>query len=269
MKTRILGALSAVAAAALGVVLIASAASAAPPTPTTTYPAVPINANVCQAQALKVTQAQNTYNTALGVYNRAVQALNAGVGSQMEVLTTQQALDNATIALNDANYAQATCQNTAANPANANCITLTLEFNRLTDDLVATQDLEAVAKGISTIDTNGFNQGVVSKAEYQAALAAYQSAQAQTKLVQTQIATALTAATNAGCKNITRPAAPGGGASGPAPSGPAPSGTPSGAPSGAPSGTPSGAPSTPGTPSSAPSTPGTPAPTPSDSSTDS
>jgi hypothetical protein len=256
VKTRILGALSAVAAATLGVVLIASAASAAPPTPTTTYPAVPIIANACPAQAIKVTQAQNTYNNALAVYNRAVQALNAGVGSQMEVLTTQQALDNATIALNDANYAQATCQNTTANPANANCVTLTLEFNRLTDDLAVTQDLEAVAKAISTIDTNGYNQGVVSKAEYEAALTAYQNAQAQTKLVQVQLTAAQTAATNAGCKNITRPVppgGPGGGATGTGPASPAPSSTPSSAPSG-----------TPSTPSSIPSSP---APAPSDSST--
>jgi hypothetical protein len=74
------------------------------------------------------------------------------------------------------------------------------EYNRLTD--VPTQDLEAVAKSIAAIDTNGYNLGVVSEADYEAAVTAYQNAQAQTKLVQAQIVTARAAATGAKCANI-------------------------------------------------------------------
>jgi hypothetical protein len=49
-----------------GVVLILrGAATAAIPSSTTPYPSVAINPAVCQAEAIRVQQAQNTYNNAM------------------------------------------------------------------------------------------------------------------------------------------------------------------------------------------------------------
>jgi hypothetical protein len=251
VKKRTLGILTAATAAALSVVLIASSASAAappaPPAPTTPYPAVAIDPAFCTTEAGTVTKALNARIGAVAAYNRALQAFNAGVGALVDLLTAQQAVDNATIAVNDANYAQATCQIKAVVPApgDLNCTVLKLEFNRLTDDLVPTQDLESVFKALADIATNAYNAGVMSKADYEAAILAYQNAQAQTKTVQGQVTAAQTAATNAMCQNINRPApapapAPGGGPGAGGPGGAGGSGSP--APSTAP---PSGGPSTP------------------------
>jgi hypothetical protein len=85
---------------------------------------------VCQAEAIRVQQAQNTYNNALANYNRTLQVYRRNAASADELRTDQAAVDTAGIALNDAKYAQATCQNNAAAPANRNCVNLTLELSR-------------------------------------------------------------------------------------------------------------------------------------------
>lgn len=221
MRSRLLAILSALAVTATGIVLLSSAAVAAPPpTPTDPYPAVPINQNVCRAEKIKVDQAKLLYDQALRDYERAVAGGNAGVVSAQERRRLRKALGEASIALNSARYAQAKCQNTAANPANRNCVDLTLELNRLVDELVITRDLEQTAKEEAEAAAALRAAGTISQEEYQRAVTAYEVAKLQTQYVEQLIADQRVKTTAANCQNVDRPAPP---PATPAPSSPAPS----------------------------------------------
>jgi hypothetical protein len=255
--------LSAVAASVTGIVLTAGMAVAAPVPPTTPYPTVPVPviAGVCQDEQLTVAQAQLLYNQAVAAYNRALKAANNGVGSAQAARDAQKAADDAAIALNTAKYARAACQNQEGNLAAAdkNCVSLALEFNRLVDELAITQDLQDVAKQSLDAAALSLAANVISQEDYDAIDTVYGVAKLQTQKIQLRSTKARKTATDAGCKNVDRPAPPPPPAPAPpnpAPSSPAPSDTPSSpAPSDTPSSpAPSDAPSSPA-PSDTPSSP--------------
>lgn len=248
VKSRLLTLLSALVAMATGLLLISSTAAAAPPpTPTDPYPAVPINADVCRAEKIKVDQAKLGYDQALREYNRLIAGGSAF--SEQEKRRARKALDEAAIALNNARYAQAKCQNAAADPANRNCVDLTLELNRLIDELALTKDLEALAKAEADAATALRARGAISQEEYERAITAYEMAKLQTQYVEQLIADQRARTTAANCPNVDRPTpAP----SSPAPSSPAPS---SPVPSSPAPSSPAPAPSSPAPSSPAPSGP--------------
>ncbi|HEX4703712.1 MAG TPA: hypothetical protein VH352_16400 [Pseudonocardiaceae bacterium] len=206
MKPKLFALILATIGALVGVVLIMGTATAAIPSPTTPYPNVPINNTVCLAQAIQVQQAQNTYDNALANYNRTLQLYRRNAASAYELRTDQAKVDAAGIALNDAKYAQAKCQNTAAAPANQNCVNLTLELNRLIDDLAYTQDLQGIATANYRMAQALYNQRAMSLQEYQGFQTAYNNAVLQTQLVQQQIADQRKLTTAANCPNVDRPA---------------------------------------------------------------
>ncbi|MBM7082991.1 MULTISPECIES: hypothetical protein [Micromonospora] len=247
MNARLVAMWSALAVAVTGIVLVAGMASAAPVAPTTPYPSVPINPNVCKAEKIKVDQAKLLHDQAVASYNRVLQLFNRGAASAQELRDAQKAVDQAALALNNARYAEATCQNNAANPADRNCVNLTLELNRLIDELAITKDLEALAKAHFDAATRLFQSGAMSVEEYQKIKTAYDVAKLQTALIEQLIADQRARTTAAGCRNVDRPTPT---PSSPAPSSPAPSGSPSTSP----------APSTPA-PTSTGSTPPGPLPT--------
>lgn len=242
MKTRI-AALSAAAVAALAsILLIVGVAAADPVPPSTPYPVVSINPDVCKAEKIRVDQAQLAYDQALASYKRWLKAYQEGAASAQELRNAQKALDQAALALNNARYAQAVCQNNAANPANKDCVNIALELNRLLDELAITKDLEALAKAHFEAAQYAFDQGAMSVEEYERIKTAYEQAKLQTQLIEQLIADQRARATAAGCKDIERPPA----SPSPSPSGsPSPSPSPSGSPSPSPS---SGSPSPSSTP---------------------
>ncbi len=207
MKPKLFALLFAAIGALVGVVLIVrGAATAAIPSTTTPYPNVPINGTVCQAEAIRVQQAQNTYNTALANYNRTLQVYRRNAASAYELRTDQAAVDAAGIALNDAKYAQATCQNNAAAPANRNCVNLTLELNRLIDNLAYTRDLQGIATANYQMAQRVYAQHAMGLQEFQSFQTAYQNAVLQTQLIQQLITDQRARTTAAGCQNVDRPA---------------------------------------------------------------
>jgi outer membrane protein TolC len=167
-----------------------------------------INTNVCKAEAIKVQQAQLAYNQAVADYNRTLQLFNRGAAAAQDVRNAQGKVDTAAIALNTAKYAEAACQNNAANPANKDCVNLSLELNRLIDELAITQDQEAIAKANYDAATILFNKNAISAQEYQQIKTAYDTAKLQTQLIQQQITDQRAKTTAANCKNVDRPAPP-------------------------------------------------------------
>jgi hypothetical protein len=227
-----------VAAALTGLVVsIAAAASSSPPPPgpTTPYPPVPSNPDKCQVERILVAQAQLSYNAALEHYNRILEAFAKGGANEADVRAARAALDRAALALINARYAEAVCQNNATNPGNPNpdnCVNLNLELNRLLDELAITKDLEAIAKANYEAAKRAFEQGAISPEQLRQAELAYELAKLQTKLIEARIEQARERLRNAGCEETVRPS--------PSPS---PTGT----------GSPSPSPSVPGTgPSTAP-----------------
>jgi hypothetical protein len=208
VKSRLFALVLSAIAVLAGVVALTmgGTASAAIPSPTTPYPSVAINPAVCLAQAIQVQQAQNTYDNALANYNRTLQLYRRNAASAYQLRTDQAAVDVAGIALNDAKYAQATCQNNAAAPADRNCINLTLELNRLIDNLAYTQDLQGIATANYQMAQRLYAQRAMSLQEFQSFQTAYQNAVLQTQLVQQQITDQRARTTAAGCQNVDRPA---------------------------------------------------------------
>jgi hypothetical protein len=191
-----------------GFFLIAGVANAAPPDPTTPYPSVAIDVNVCKTAGLKVAKAQLAYNQAVSNYNYAVAQLNKNVGSIADVRAKQTAADNAGIVLNDLNYAQATCQNNAANPDNKACKNFALELNRLLDKLAITQDLQAIAQANYNDATTSFKNFLISANDYEQITTTYKMAVLQTQIEQQEI-TDLRGTRPAGCNLSDRlPTAP-------------------------------------------------------------
>ena len=206
MKTRLFAVLSGTAVLLTGIVLLAGIAAAAPPAPTTPYPDVTIKVGVCPEEALTSEQSVGDYGTALDTYNKALLAVQRGVGAAQDLRDAQQALDNATIALINAKYAEATCQNNAAKPEDKDCVNLALELNRRIDKLAITQDLEAIAKDNYATAQALNAQNIISDTDLKKAANAYQKAQAQTKLDGIAVDKQRALTTAAECKDVNRPA---------------------------------------------------------------
>lgn len=204
-KARTLAKFGAAVAAVVAALTLAGTAMADIPSPTTPYPTVAIDPKVCQAEAIKVQIALVKYDDAVATYRRLLKAAGTGAASAESLRNAQAAVDNAGIALNDANYAQATCQNTQAAPADMACINLALELNRLTDDLAYTKDLESIAAANYQMALQLQAKGAISDQDFQAYQTNYKLAQLQTKLVTQQVADQQAKVTTANCKNATRP----------------------------------------------------------------
>jgi hypothetical protein len=257
MKVKLIAGVSAVVGAVAVVTLIAGVATAGIGSPTSPYPNVPINPKVCKAEAIKVAQAQIKYNRALSNYETELRLFNRGAASAYQLRTARKAVDESVIALDNAKYAQATCQNNEANPKDKDCVNLALELNRLLDELPVTQDLQAIATANYVMAEQLLSRHAISQAEFNMFKDAYEEAKLQTHLVEQQIADQKEKVTKAGCKNAVRPT--------PTPTkttgSPSPSPSPSGSPTSTPTGSPSPSPSHSASPTSTPT--GSPSPRPS------
>jgi hypothetical protein len=222
---------STVVSALVGVMLLVGVPGD-PPTPTNPFPSVSANPDVCKAEKIRVQQAQLNYDYALNRYNTILDLYNRGAASAQEVRDARKALDQATLALNNARVAYATCQNNAANPPDKDCVNLALEINRLTDELAITKDLEAIAKANLDAAQQAFDQGALDPDSLARAKLAYEQAKLQTALIEQLLTDAKARAAAARCKDMTRPS--------PTPS---PSGTPSPSPTPSPTRTPTSGPS--------------------------
>src|SRR5689334_11653513 len=100
----------------------ATVALAGPAVPRTPYPDVPANADVCKVEKLEIQKKQVEYDYAKKVYDRALANYNKGSGSLGAVQQAEVALDQATIALNNAKYAEAACRNDKGNAADKVCV---------------------------------------------------------------------------------------------------------------------------------------------------
>ncbi|GHJ47592.1 hypothetical protein Cs7R123_49340 [Catellatospora sp. TT07R-123] len=239
MRTRIATLAAAVAALTTAAMLVVGIAAADPVPPSTPFPAVSVNPDVCKAEKIRVDQAQLRYNQALATYNRVLEAYRRGAASAQELRNAQKAVDEAALALNNARYAQAVCQNNAANPANKDCVNIALELNRLLDELAITKDLEALAKAYFEAAQYAYDHGAMSVEEYERIKTAYELAKLQTQLIEQLIADQRARAAAAGCKDVERPpASPSPSPS--APASPSPSPTTGPGPSSSPVPVPSG-----------------------------
>lgn len=115
------------------------------------------------------------------------------------------AVDKLGIALNDAKYTQATCQNNAVRPANQ-CVNLTLELNRLIDDLAYTQDMQDTVSANEAMASGLLAQRRIGRAEYEAFVAVHDAAKADTEVAKAEVDAARAAAVDAECKKPDRPA---------------------------------------------------------------
>lgn len=209
MQPRLIAVLSGAAVLLTGIVLLAGIAAADPPAPTTPYPTITFTKGACLKEANVTRQRQRTYDIALGAYQKEALAVAKGVGTPQVMRDLQQAADNAAIDLNKTKYAEAKCQNNAnadkLNAADKACADLALALNQSIDELAITQDLEAIALDNYWAAKWLDDKGAGSPAAVAVALAAYQNAHDQTKLVKLTIDEQRTAATKPGCKNIDRP----------------------------------------------------------------
>jgi hypothetical protein len=204
-RSRTLAKFLAAVSAVVAALVLAGTAVAAIPSPTTPYPTVKVDPKVCLVEAIKVEQALVKYDDAVATYRRILKLAGTGAASAESLRNAQAAVDNAGIALNDANYAQATCQNTTAAPADKDCINLALELNRLIDNLAYTKDLEAIAAANYQAALKLQANGAISAEDFQAYKTNYKLAQLQTKLVTQQIADQRAKTTAAKCKDVDRP----------------------------------------------------------------
>lgn len=216
MKIAVVAAIVAAALTGLMVSIAAAASTSPPPGPTTPYPPVPSNPDRCQPERILVAQAQLRYNAALEHYQRVLALFARGAASEAEVRAAREALDRAALALTDARYAEAVCQNNAANPGNPDvCVNLNLELNRLLDELALTKDLEAIAKANYEAAKRAFDKGAISPEELRQAELAYELAKLQTQLIQARIEEARRRLQEAGCEEKVRPTPKPSGTAGP------------------------------------------------------
>lgn len=131
------------------VVLFAAAtavALAAPIAPTTPYPNVPANADVCLVEKLEIQRRQLEYDAAVTDYNRVRRLYERHAASASELRAAERAVHLAGIQLNNAKYAEAACRNNLRDDPNKACITMSLELNRLIDELPMRRELERLAR---------------------------------------------------------------------------------------------------------------------------
>ncbi|MEO3810337.1 hypothetical protein ABGB17_15150 [Sphaerisporangium sp. B11E5] len=124
----------------------ASVAVAAPLPPKDPYPAVKIDTTICKLEALRVKKAQIRRDFAAKRYDRAADALAKGVGSRDDFRKAETDLAKLDIELTDAKYAEASCQLNKGVKPKQSCEAMSLELNRLLDQLANRKKLEEAAK---------------------------------------------------------------------------------------------------------------------------
>ncbi|MFE2752721.1 hypothetical protein ACFXGA_12065 [Actinosynnema sp. NPDC059335] len=230
----------------VAVVAAATVAFAAPVPPTTPYPAVPADARACLVEKLEIDKQQLLHDQALRHYERIKALHENNAASAGELRAAEQALHQAAIALNNAKYAEAACRNNLGNDPKKECVALSLELNRLLDELALRQELERLAKAHYDAVLALANSGAASREELDRAKTAWEVAKVERQQVEQRITDAKKKlADNPACKDYpsVRPT-------------PTPTSTPTSAPT-----TTSGAP-TPTTTSGAPTSSSTVVPTP-------
>ena len=176
---------------------------AAPIPPTTPYPAVPANPDVCKVEKLDVQKAQLIYDQAKTNYDRIKRLFDQGAASAAEVRAAETALANAAIALSNAKYAEAACRNNKGNDPNKVCIGLSLELNRLIDELAQRQELERIARANYDAVLQAASHGAASPEEVESAKLAWQLAQIERQKVEQKIADQRDAiAANPACRDF-------------------------------------------------------------------
>ncbi|MFT7835990.1 hypothetical protein Q5530_07545 [Saccharothrix sp. BKS2] len=130
----------------VAVVAAATVALAAPVAPTTPYPQVPANANACLVEKLEVDKQQLLHDQAKRHYDRIKALFDRNAASASDLRAAERALHQAAIALNNARYAEAACRNRLGNDPRKECVALSLELNRLLDELALRRELERLAK---------------------------------------------------------------------------------------------------------------------------
>jgi outer membrane protein TolC len=176
-----------VAPVAVAIATAAAVAVAAPIAPTTPYPEVPANADVCKVEKLEIQKQQAKYDLAKGNYDRTKRAYDSGSASIEQLRTDEAALHNATIALNNAKYAEAACRNNKGNDPKKVCIGLSLELNRLIDELALRVQLEAIARANYDSVLALAQKGVASAEQVATAKAAWEVAQAERQQAEQKI----------------------------------------------------------------------------------
>jgi multidrug resistance efflux pump len=165
------------------VILVLTAATAvavaAPVPPKAPYPDVPANADVCKVEKLEIQKQQAKYDQAKGDYDRTVALYQRGAASIETLEKAEAALHNAELALNNAKYAEAACRNKAGD--------LSLELNRLIDELAIRKELERLARNAYDRALNLARTGSISAEELAAAKTAWQVAVIERQQVEQKI----------------------------------------------------------------------------------
>lgn len=173
------------------VILVLTAATAvavaAPVPPKAPYPDVPANADVCKVEKLEIQKQQAKYDQAKGDYDRTLALYQRGSASVETLEKAEAALHNAEIALNNAKYAEATCRNKAGNDPKKACVELSLELNRLIDELAIRKELERLARNAYDRALNLARTGTISAEELAAAKTAWQVAVIERQQVEQKI----------------------------------------------------------------------------------
>jgi Outer membrane efflux protein len=172
----------------LVIALAAAVAMATPVPPTSPYPNVPANPDVCKVEKIDVQKAQLNYDQAKADYERIKRLYERGAASISEVRNAERAMANTALALNNAKYAEAKCRNNlGADPKKA-CVDLSLELNRLIDELAQRQQLEAFARADYDAQLELQRRGATTPAAVEQARLAWQQAQLDRQRVEQQIA---------------------------------------------------------------------------------
>lgn len=125
----------------------AAVAMAAPIPPKEPYPVVKIDPKICKLQALAVKKFQIRHNYATKRYQRAKDNYDLSAGSLDEFKKAEKDLQKIDIELNKAKYAEALCQQRKGGvKPKQSCEEMSLELNRLIDELPMRKRLEEIAK---------------------------------------------------------------------------------------------------------------------------
>ncbi|GAA1303979.1 hypothetical protein [Saccharothrix xinjiangensis] len=186
----------------VAVVAAATVALAAPVPPTTPYPQVPPNAGACLVEKMEVDKQQLLHDQAKRHYDRIKALFDRNAASASELRAAEKALHQAAIALNNAKYAEAACRNGLGNDPKKECVSLSLELNRLLDELALRQELERLAKAHYDAMLRLADSGAVSREELDRAKTAWEVAQLERQQVEQRIADAKKQlADKPGCKD--------------------------------------------------------------------
>ncbi|QFZ21515.1 efflux RND transporter periplasmic adaptor subunit [Saccharothrix syringae] len=192
----------------VAVIAAATTALAAPVPPTTPYPEVPPNADACRVEKLEIQKQQLLHDQAKREYERIKALVPSNAASVEELRTAERALHLAAIALNNAKYAEAACRNKLGNDPKKECVGLSLELNRLLDELALRKELERLAKESYDAALALLGSGAVSREEVERRKTAWEVAKVERQQVEARIeAVKKQLADNPACKDYpsTRP----------------------------------------------------------------